>query len=69
MEESGDREAVEALKGGNGYMIKIVKMTSENVFSVLWRCYYTIEKKKMLTHFEIVNVINTAQLFCINNCV
>ena len=36
MEESGDREAVEAHKGGNGYVIKMVKMTSETVYSVLW---------------------------------
>ena len=36
MEESGDREAVEAHKGGNGYVIKMVKMTSETVYSILW---------------------------------
>lgn len=36
MEESGSGEAVEALEGGNGYAIKMVKMTSETVYSVLW---------------------------------
>ena len=36
MKESAAREAVEALKGGNGYVIKMVKMTSETVYSVLW---------------------------------
>ena len=36
MEEWGDREAVETLKGGNGYVIKMVEMTSETVYSVLW---------------------------------
>ena len=36
MEESGDREAVEALKEGNSYVIKMVKMTSETVYSALW---------------------------------
>ena len=34
--ESAAREAVEALKGGNGYVIKMVKMTSETVYSVRW---------------------------------
>ena len=36
MEESGAREAAEVLKGGNGYVIKTVKMSSETVCSVLW---------------------------------
>ena len=36
MEKSGDREAVETLKGGNSYVIKMMKMTSETVYSVLW---------------------------------
>ena len=36
MEESGDMEAVETLKEGNSYVIKMVKMTSETVHSVPW---------------------------------
>ena len=36
MKESVAREAVEALKGGIAYVIKMVKMTSETVYSVLW---------------------------------
>ena len=45
MEGSGAREAAEVLKGGNGYVIKTVKMSSETVCSVLWDII-TQQKKK-----------------------
>ena len=36
VEEFSSRETMEALERGNGYAIKMVKMTSETVYFVLW---------------------------------
>ena len=52
MEESGDREAMETLKGGNSSVIKNDENDFRNCLFCPVGCYYTIEKKKMLTHFE-----------------
>ena len=43
IEELGDREAVEALKGGNGYVIKMVEMTSTST-STLFKEYLIVQK-------------------------
>ena len=52
MEKSGDREAMETLKGGNSSVIKNDENDFRNCLFCPVGCYYTIEKKKMLTHFE-----------------
>ena len=53
MEESGAREAAEVLKGGNGYAIKRVKMSSEKLsIPFCGTLLHNRKKRKMLTHFE-----------------
>ena len=53
MEGSGAREAAEVLKGGNGYAIKRVKMSSEKLsIPFCGTLLHNRKKGKMLTHFE-----------------